>query len=557
MFTLITSSVKSFFYPPVKPSTYQRLESDEYSIHLPSSLNLLLIATRTAVVSACWAVFMHSKLKTSFKGTLLSGFLVTYGWTVLEYKWFIYAIRKAALQVFTKQSPVPYSTVTYMGEDPEVVKTLIRTPANLTKECSGIGGERKNLLKTLIGSGWSDYTWSKHNKAPFEVFKLLAPLSALDSSDLIQMVQKHPSCAIYTLEQDLVTLRNCNANDQSALWRSVKKIKVMRALVAKGFNIKNAARIKLGDGFNLEYSESHYILSDLCKLFSLGAEPPSSKENLPYISVERSNDRKKGTLATRQDTKLESLLWEKPNLDAVLKQAQEQAEPILIPDEWAWIGTRRPVVNIALSKRKFEIAREILNSRFWIVLIGSSCVAIKAFASLANRWGLSFSKGWPHMLLWSGVLSFNYYLFESKRASEHLREIALKAFKQPFPPCSIIRYVSYDLGLVQQLKNENLNKFDDHGHTLLDHLQGQSNPSFEIFKILADNVFEKKSPINVQFFFQVVRKGDVRFVEYLLSTHKIKSEEIDLGSLWHHWVGSPTIAELLMSYGFNLKTPNS
>ncbi len=485
-------------------------------------------------------------------GAVLSESLFICGWAALEYRWFIYAVRKAALQVFTQKSPVPYGTATYMGEDPEAVKTLIRTPANLIKECSGKQGERKNLLKTLIRSVWND-----HNKASFEVFKLLAPLSVLDSSDLIQMVQEHPSCAVYTLEQDLVTPRDCSPNDQSALWRCVRKIKVIRALVAKGFSIKDAVRIKLHNNVNLDQSESHYVLSDLCKLFSLGAEPPSpSNENFSHISVVRLNDPKIGTQVVSKSTKLEILLWRKPKLDAVLKQAQEQAEPILIPDEWAWIGTRRPVVNIALSKRKFEIARETLNSRFWIVLIGSSCVAIKAFASLANRWGLSFSKGWPQVLLWSGILSFNYYLFESKRASEHLREIALKAFRQPFPPCSIIRYVSHDLGLVQQLKNENLNKFDDHGHTLLDHLQGQSNPNFEIFKVLADNVFEKKSPTNVQFFFQVVKKGDARFVEYLLSTHKIKSEEID-PQLLLECAHSSTVAKLLTSHGFNLKPTNS
>ncbi len=547
----IASKIKPFFSPAVHPLTYEKLRSDK-PITPDSwilSPNSPLIAARTVIVSVCAAIFMRSKLKMS----ILYAPLVACGWVVLEYQCFTRAVRKAALAIFTQQSPVPVCTATYMGTDLEAVKTLIKTPANLAKKCAQTGTTLlgTTLLKTLVSLNW---TSAHRYETWLEIFKLLANASQdLDAVDLINMVKWHPRCAVYTLKQNLVTVGDCTAKNQWMLWHFVHDISVMRALAAGGFSIKDAVRIKLPGVLRSGSSSLYEFISHACCLLSLGAQPPALDEKINCRDREQPSDPKEEVRVVRRRVEWQALLPKAPRLAAVFDQARGQAEPIPIPDEQAWIGTRGPVVNIDLSQDQFELAQSTLNSRFRIVLITTFCIALKAFA-FAKKWTLLQRIGGAFLA--SGLISWGCYLFESRRAALHLRDLALKAFRNPFPPHSVARYVSHDLGLVQQLKEEKLNKFDDRGCTLWGHLEGQRNPSFEIFKILADKVLQEESSNKMEFFFHVVRKGQARFVQYLLSPGKIEIKDVpNHFELWQY-VNCSGVAKLLKFHGFNLEATN-
>ncbi len=525
-------SVIPFLSPAVQPRTYHDLKGDHFLHSHFLSPRYSVMGARTMVISACGILFMKSKFNMSLSGAIFCAVPLACGWVKLEYIWFIRAVRKAALAIFAEKSPVPVGTVTYMGTDPQAVKTLVKNPENLTKMCRGFStGEQNTLLKILISNGRSAQT----HEIWFEVFKVLAHSSSpLDLSALIKMISWHPICALYALEQKLVSSKGWSASDLIKPWHFVKDIQIMRALIAAGFEVEDAARARLA--YDLYNYRPIGFESTLCGLFSLGAEPISPEEKFSCSGKQTLADPKKEGRVVLKKVKLKDL-DDQPDLLAILKQAQESDELVSIFDERAGIRTLGPLVDIALSKEKFEIAKTILYTRFIISLIGAACIARQM--RLPSR---SFAVGSCFVLL----ASVGYYLLESWRATTHLRKIALEAFGHNFPSHAVTHFVSQDLSVVQKLSAKQLTKFDDQGYTLWTHLEGQKNPNFEIFKLVADQLFNKGD-----FFFQVVRSGHVKFVQYVLD-NRPPQEIRDQFEMWRY-VNSAAVAKFLKSRGFNLE----
>ncbi len=534
------SVVKTFFSPAVKPSTYDWLQGNDnsFAYHVGSP-HFALIAARTTILFAASVSLIQHHFKmpmTIFSATCLAG-----GWIIWEHRWFIQAVRKAALEIYATQTPVPSSTVTYLANDPEAIETLISSGGNLQKRCAEehTGAGKKSLLKTLVQR---THVSARTEEIWFKVFKLLAHVpNALDAEDLKWVISWHSysGCAAHALEQNLVPPSTVAREQETILWRAVRDFLCIRLLSEK-FSVQQAARIKLRDwligALGLE------SVGTLCHLLSLGAESPSLDEEFNYRSEMNVNDPKMQTRSVSIRRTLKSLRNTHPELIAVIEQAHEPGQNSAVPDEQARVGSKGPLVNTMLSQGKFEIAKNVIGYRMALVVVAVA-VAVAAVALKILPWKLA--------LCGSGLAALGTYVFESQRAKKHLRETALNVFKRTFPAHSVALFVAQDLSLVQQLTKKEVVKFDDHGYTLWDHLESQHLPNFEIFKLFADAMADKEPALKEQFFQGVVRSGHVKFVKYLLENQKIKVQEIsDPFSLWI-CLNDLSVAKVLKSFGFN------
>jgi hypothetical protein len=251
----------------------------------------------------------------------------------------------------------------------------------------------------------------------------------------------------------LITPQGWSEDEQLQLWKEADNVVLMHALAASGFdvNIKNQqgltpARVKL-QGVN-RWMPIDFALK-LCGFFSLGAEPPSLEELVP-VRIKLNSDNPKEERRTVVRRKKLKDLTDKVEVLAVLRQAHGKGEQIQIPDEGAWIGTRGPLVNIALVHNKFELAHKTLCYRFGMLVVTISSLAMKVFAR-----SLSFSQGACLTLVCSGLLCGSYYIFERHRAIAYLYEIALKALRRKFPPHAVFHHAVQDLNISNSLdKNE-------------------------------------------------------------------------------------------------------
>jgi hypothetical protein len=529
------SIVRAFLSPAVKTSTYDWLKSNDSSFaeHAGTPNFALIIARTTILFGASIGLIQHCfKMPfTIFSATCLAG-----GWIAWEYQWFIQAVRKAALAVYAEQRVVPSSTVTYLANDPEAVKTLISNGGDLQKTCvEELSAGEKSLLKTLIRRS---HVSARTKEIWFEVFQLLARVPhALDADDLKFLVSSHSysGCIVYTLEQGFVLPKDVTSQQQTQLWQLVRDFACMRTL-SKKFPVQEAARVKLREWLaGMMGIES---VGDLCHLLALGAQTPSLDEEFNYRSDVGANDPKQKTQTITTQRTLKSLKSIIPELIAVIEQAHQPGEDVAVPEEQAWIGSRRPLVNIVFSQRKFEIAKNVISSRLAIVLGVVSVVALRILP-------------WKLALCVSGLTALGYYAFECQRAQKYLRETALNIFKRVFPAHSVVSFAAQDLSLVQQLTKEELVKFDDYGETLWDHFARLHRPNFEIFKLFADEMANKEPALKQKFFCYVVRSGHANFVQYLLENQKVKIEEIsDQFWLWFY-LNDASVARVLKTFGFN------
>lgn len=105
----MVSLVKVFCSPAIKSSTLDWLKGHDstFSTHVGSP-NYPVIAARTALIFAASIGLLQYRFKMPlaiFNAVWLSG-----GWIAGEYWYFIQAVRKAALEIYAMQAPVPSST---------------------------------------------------------------------------------------------------------------------------------------------------------------------------------------------------------------------------------------------------------------------------------------------------------------------------------------------------------------------------------------------------------------------------------------------------------------
>ena len=402
----MSSIVRAFLSPAVKTSTYDWLKgSDSSFAEHAGSPNFPLIIARTTILFGVSIGLIQHQFEmplTIFSATCLAG-----GWIAWESQWFIQAVRKAALAVYAEQRIVPSSTVTYLANDPEAIKTLINGGGDLQKPCAEehSGAGEKSLLKTLI---WRAHVSARTKEIWFKVFQLLARVpKVLDSDDLLFLVSfpSHSCCIAYTLEQGLVSPDAVTPEQQKKLWRVVEDFACMRAL-SKKFSIQQAARIKLRRWFAGEMEIES--IGNLCHLLALGAQPPSLDEKFKYQSDAGANDPKRKAQTITTQRTLQSLRSTAPELIAVIEQAHKPGRDSAVPEEQAWIGSRSPLVNIDFSQGKFEIAKNVISSRLVIVL---GVVAVVALSFLP----------WKLAICGSGLIAWGYYAFECQRAQKYLR----------------------------------------------------------------------------------------------------------------------------------------
>jgi ankyrin repeat protein len=120
---------------------------------------------------------------------------------------------------------------------------------------------------------------------------------------------------------------------------------------------------------------------------------------------------------------------------------------------------------------------------------------------------------------------------EWSRATKALDELAIKEFQNMFPSDGAMNYISKSPKVLQNLisRGSHMDKLDITGKTLFEQLSlSSSDLQIQAFKKLIPGLLTYNTPIDqkYEYLMGIIRKNNPEILRYLLSTNKIKAEEL-------------------------------
>jgi hypothetical protein len=451
MFNTTIAALK-FWNPAVHPNAASYLATNSWVCHD----SLVRYPYYPAIYIRVGAIFLAALpllrwLCQSYWSSIGCAFCVVYGAPQLECWRAVRALREIARQNFYQNEVVPSGTMGYMIRDLKLVEEIVQNQANHQKSCQAaelIDEPPVLLERALINTS----LFHRNVDTPWlDVFKFLVKSFPFSKNDFFHLLRGASAHAIYLLEQNKIDPSQWTFDEQEFLWKEVPDERLMKELVKHGFdpNIRAGNRsLALSRLADVHWrSTSKINLEKLCLFFSQGVTVPQPDEVVyRWVEISQSDPKNNTRQTVMQPFTIESV--HHSDVLAILEQAKIK-KTFDISETEAQLFTITPLVDIDLCENRFQIAKLILMTRGVIV-------AITAFV-------------FAQPMVAVGLL-LTYCYVEWYRAKCHLNELALKALQQPFPPRAVYAYLAQNAHLMDKVRPEDKNKFDDHGKKLRDYI---------------------------------------------------------------------------------------
>jgi hypothetical protein len=535
------SDVFSVWRPALRADPKILLDKDEWK----HTSNSSTIYARTALIfiMGCYLLKELFSSRTWTATVLCSSHeLMTVAWPRFE-QWRVdRAMRREVVRQFTVNAHVSQGTMEYAIRHPDIVKELIKkNPSLLDKLC---GPTNQNMTEIIL----QRTLLNRAEKEDKTVLSLLLDANKMSKDHFLKLAlpnaliswginsYKSTTLAIKALKKDAVTVQDFTPEEQVRIWTEGSD-QLRSALIVKGWDINIADQqglTPLKKALVESLNKNSREFSKVCHLLSLGAQTISYDEEI--------------STTDNGSKTIQELINGNSDLIQIFQQARLTLNPKFNkdlkekPGRWT-LG--QPLVYVSIIKQKFTIAEGKIMVRSAVV--GSIFAAGLILSQLANGGLLAVTYCLIPTL--GGVI---YELWEARRATHRLHQIALKVFREQLLPWSLItQHIVQFPDLVRELISQKcyMNKLDDQGCTLLGTVISNTSSSssaknFESFKLLTDQIFQEKNPRRFEYMVKIFESGYPSYIHYLLS--KISDETIPNKEAFACWtnIKDPEIATL-------------